>query len=114
MLDMSRDDATETMIRNLRRMMAAAGLNPHTLADRAGINPTGVYDILNGKARSPKLETVAKLAHALGTSVSGLIEDASEATLRSDLQAIALQLDHEEQERLLAIARALLDAQEKR
>lgn len=111
---MIRDDVTETLIGNLKRLMAAQGLNPHTLTAAAGTNPTAVYDILSGKSRSPKVETVAKLASALGTDVSTLIEEPGASALRSDLQAIARQLDHEEQERLLAIARALLDAQQRR
>lgn len=111
---MTRDDVTETLVRNIQRLMAAQGLNAHTLAQAAGTNPTAVYDIVKGKARSPKIETVAKLAAALGTSVSALIEEPSEAALRSDLSAVAQQLDQEDRDRLIEIARALLAAQARR
>lgn len=111
---MIRDDVTEILVRNLKRLMAAQGMNPHTLAAAARVNQTAVYDIVSGKSRSPKIETVAKLAAALGTTVSTLIEEPGASDLRSDLEAIVQRLAHEEQERLLTIAQALLDAQARR
>lgn len=108
---MSRDDATETLVRNLKRLMELRGMNPHELAANAGMNPTAVYDIISGKARSPKLESVAKLAAALSVSTSALIEDPAETALREDLETIFQRLGHEDQERVLMIANALLAGQ---
>jgi transcriptional regulator with XRE-family HTH domain len=108
---MMRDKLTETLIRNLQAFMAVRGLNAHELAARAGMNPTAVYDILSGKARSPKIETVAKLAGALGVAATTLIETPDEAILRAELHQVYDQLSPEEQQRLLTIAQALLSAQ---
>ena len=105
---MARDTVTETLVRNLQRLMELRGTNAHELAARSGINPTGVYDILSGKARSPKLETLAKLAAALHVSPSALIETPPESRLREDLEAIFHQLAPADQERILMIATALL------
>lgn len=105
---MARDDVTETLVRNLKRLMELRGVNAHELAAKAGLNPTAVYDIMSGKARSPKLETVAKLAAALSVSPSALIEPPATSQLRTDLDAIFQRLPAAEQERVLMIATALL------
>lgn len=108
MLLMVRDDLTEALVANLRSLMEARETNAHELAARANMNQTAVYDILSGKARSPKLETVKKLADALSVSVSALIEAPQAAGLRGDIQDVFDRLPEDEQRRLLAIARALL------
>lgn len=107
---MIRDDVTETLVRNLRRLMQSREINAHELAARAGMNPTAVYDILSGKARSPKLESVAKLAAALSVTPSALIEVPAASELRSDLEARFQKLAPEDQERVLMIATALWQA----
>lgn len=111
---MIRDDVTAVLLENLRALMAARGLNAHTLADAAGMNPTAVYDILSGKARSPKLETVAKLADALGVATTRLIEEPTENELQAELRDMFDRLKAEDQMRMLAIGRALLEAQQRK
>jgi transcriptional regulator with XRE-family HTH domain len=108
---MSRDETTETLVRNLKRLMDLRGIKAPELAARAGMNPTAVYDIISGKARSPKLETVAKLATALSVTTSALIEAPAETALRNDLETIFGRLSPEDQERVLMIATALLAGQ---
>lgn len=46
--------------------MAEAGVNKTALARRAGLNQHGVSDILDGTVKSPRLETLDKIAVALG------------------------------------------------
>jgi DNA-binding Xre family transcriptional regulator len=58
------------IVPNLRRLMAARGITARPLAKKAGLNETAVYDIMSGKVRSPRHDTLAKLAKALSVSVS--------------------------------------------
>ena len=60
---------------NIEAAMARRGINPAELARRAGTNSTGVYDILSGKSRSPRLDTIAKIASALSVPISALFEE---------------------------------------
>ena len=64
------------LVRNIERFMDERGANPASLAAMAGLNPTGVRDILLGKSQSPRHSTVEKIAEALGVSVYELITDA--------------------------------------
>jgi len=107
---MKRDDITETLVRNLKALMERRGLNAHELASRAGLNPTGVYDIISGKSRSPKVENVAKIAQALGVSAATLLQEPSDDALRDDILGMLAQLDRAEQERLLVTAQAWVAA----
>ena len=105
---MERDAITMTVARNLESLMEARQTNASEVARRAGINPTGVYDILSGKSRSPKIETLGKIAGALGVPIATLFEEAGEAELRSEIVALFAQLPPDERDRLLLIARAWL------
>ncbi|MGH6720204.1 MAG: XRE family transcriptional regulator [Alphaproteobacteria bacterium] len=53
--------------------MATAGLGQKALALKAGLNETAVRDILVGKSRHPRHDTVEKLAQALGCTVAELL-----------------------------------------
>jgi phage repressor protein C with HTH and peptisase S24 domain len=61
------------LARELERRMAAAGLGQKALALRAGLNETAVRDILIGKSRHPRHDTIEKLAKVLDTSVAELL-----------------------------------------
>lgn len=56
--------------RNIEALMEQKNLDAAKLARASGLNPTGIYDILKGKSRSPKIETIAKIAKGLGVPVS--------------------------------------------
>jgi transcriptional regulator with XRE-family HTH domain len=109
-VDMDRDDITAALVANIQALMLRRGLNAHELASRAGLNPTGVYDIISGKSRSPKVENVAKIAKALGVRASQLLEPPTDDALKADLLGAFAQLPAEDQERLLTTARAWLAA----
>lgn len=49
----------------LKEIMHARGLSAHATSAKAGLGASAVRDILSGKAKSSKLETVEKLAQAL-------------------------------------------------
>lgn len=103
---MERDNLTELMATNLRQAMLDKGTNAAELARSAGVNPTGVYDILSGKSRSPRLETVSKLARALGVPTLSLLESQNNETIKSQILHLFEQLGDDERERLIVTAEA--------
>ncbi len=74
--DQTPGDAADPIPRNLGRMIRDAGTNPSAVARRAGLNHTAARDILTGKVRNPTTRVLAKLADALGVSLSQLTGDA--------------------------------------
>lgn len=60
---------------NIRKVRKAHGLSQIELAERVGVAPITIRQYENGK-RSPKLETIAKLAQALDVSIVDLFPDA--------------------------------------
>lgn len=110
-LDMERDETTLNVARNIRAIMQAKKLSALALAKQANINPTGVYDILSGKSRSPKIETLGKIASALETPISRLFEDDAKAHHKEEITELFFLLSIEDRDRLMVIARALLAAQ---
>lgn len=108
---MERDDLTMLMAQNIQAEMAAKNLSAAALARKANINATGVYDILSGKSRSPRLETVVKIAAALEVSVPYLLEDHEDRNLRAEIEGLLALLPKVERERLVLTARAWVSAQ---
>lgn len=102
---MERNVITMVVARNLKALIEARQTNASDLARRAGLNPTGVYDILSGKSRSPKIETLGKIAGALAVPISLLFEEASDADLRSEIVSVFSRLSPRERDRLLVVAR---------
>ena len=62
------------LTREIRRRMELGGFNQKSLAGAAGLNETGVRDILVGKSQNPRHDTVQKLARALQCSMAELLE----------------------------------------
>ena len=56
----------------LRRRMVAGGFNQKSLARHAGLNETAVRDILKGRSRSPRIDTLEALSRALSCTVQEL------------------------------------------
>lgn len=61
--------------REIRRRMNALALSARELSKRAVLGESAVKEILNGKSRHPRSDTLAKLARALGCSVGDLTGD---------------------------------------
>lgn len=97
-----------TVAHNIEALMKAKGLNAHEVARRMGRNPTVVYDILSGKSRSPKIETLGKIATALGVPLPILFEDSPDEDLRAEMAALFAELSPTERQRLVQTARAWL------
>ncbi len=63
----------QPLVARLRAHMARKGLNPKTLAERAKVGRSFVYDILNGKSTNPTSSKLAAIAEQLGVSVNYLV-----------------------------------------
>ena len=61
------------LVARLRAHMLRKGLNPKTLAERANVGRSFVYDILNGKSTNPTSSKLAAIAEQLGVSVNYLV-----------------------------------------
>lgn len=61
--------------RHLRELMEKKGFNPRSLSLAAGLNPTAVRDMLEGRTISPRYDTARALANALGTTSAILMGD---------------------------------------
>ena len=98
---------------NIKRLMEERGLDAAKLARQSDINPTGIYDILSGKSRSPKVETIAKVARGLGVPIAAIFDEHWTAPRdeRSDLMALFEQMPEAQKELLLQTARAWLPGQ---
>lgn len=89
--------------------MTRKGTNSAEVARRAGINPTGVYDILSGKSRSPRLDTLNRIAVlGLGVPLASLLAEPTEDDLSQELIEAIGVLPHDDRRKILAMIRALL------
>lgn len=103
---MDRNEIVMLVARNIQAMIDRKQTNAAELARLAGINPTGVYDIMSGKSRSPRLDTIAKIAAALNVPVSTLFEEQGEADLRQAIIEAVTALSPAERQRILQTAQA--------
>lgn len=62
---------------NLRALMTARQLNPRSLSLKAGLNATAVRDMLEGRTRFPRYDTVMALAGALDVTPAELMSGIS-------------------------------------
>jgi transcriptional regulator with XRE-family HTH domain len=67
------DSLSETLKNNILRRMKVFGDTRRSLERRAGLKERAVASILDGTSRHPRIDTVAKIARALGSSVGELI-----------------------------------------
>ena len=56
----------------IERLAAAKGMHIDEVAEAAGISTPGLYLILTGATRSPRLATIKALAEALGVKLEKL------------------------------------------
>lgn len=83
MLDVARQ--TSTIGRTIKRYRDLRGLSQDELARRAGVSSVAMIE--SGKRETPGVDTVAKIAAALGVTVEQLVHDEAEmpAALREFL-----------------------------
>lgn len=68
---------------NVFRFRTAAGLTQTELAQRAGLRQPRIAEIERGDA-NPRLETVAKVAHALATEVADLMRNPADTSIGTE------------------------------
>ena len=66
------DISPMTLVAEIERRMREVGFNAKQLSEKAGLNPTYVRDVIEGKSRDPAIHKVAKIAAALGCSLPDL------------------------------------------
>ena len=100
---------TAVVAENIRLLMVKRDMNAAELRRAAGLNQTGVYDILEGRSKSPKVDTVAKIAKALGVNAFDLFSPPGALEERKALLAVFDRLPQAERDRLLLTATAWAD-----
>ena len=60
------------LTREIERRMKLLNLKPIALSTKAGLNRNAVQDILDGRSKNPRYDTLEKLAKALGCTVAEL------------------------------------------
>lgn len=103
---MERDELTMLLAANIQAQMDLRGTNAAQVARGAGVNATAVYDILSGKSRNPRLDTVHKIANFLNVTVQHLLREKSDDQLREEIANVLDSLPEAERHRLLITARA--------
>lgn len=94
--------------RNIEALMEDRGIDAAKLARASGLNPTGVYDILKGKSRSPKIETIGKIAKGLGVPISVIFSENPKATPQDDLLWVFERLPSDKRALLIQAAKSWL------
>lgn len=69
----STQNKNHQLISRLKTQMLRKGLNPKTLAARANVGRSFVYDILSGKSTNPTSAKISAIAEELGVSVQYLL-----------------------------------------
>lgn len=103
---MERDPLTMRVARNIEVIMEQLGTDAAKLARAAGLGPTSIYDIIKGRSRSPRLETLTKIADALGVPVGLLLEEKGDDDLKNEILALVASMSPDERQRTLVTIRA--------
>lgn len=92
---------------NIVTLAHERGLSMAALSKRARAGVTAVFDIVNGRIRSPKLETVAKIADALDVTVVDLLSEKRRSEAEQAILDALADLPEDEQRRMLAVVLAM-------
>lgn len=104
---MDRDELTMIVARNIEAIMERKGTNAAEVARRMGSNPTAVYDILSGKSRNPRLDTLHKIAvKGLGVPMTELLHQPMDATLDQELREAFAAMSPADRKRILGMVQA--------
>ncbi|MFZ2492092.1 MAG: helix-turn-helix transcriptional regulator, partial [Thermoanaerobaculia bacterium] len=104
--------AMERLEEECRRLMTARGIDDvATLAERAGVNRSHVYQVWKpGGDRRASVDTIARLAHALGVSIGTLLGERAPAAAHQRLIAMLETLSARERARFLELLGAVADS----
>ena len=85
------NNVNKPLVGRLKMAMLKKGLNPKTLAEKANVGRSFVYDILNGKSTNPTSTKLTAIAEQLNVSVqyllSGVITEGQDA--KNDIAEIS-------------------------
>lgn len=76
---MKKNEHESKWIERLRGLMESHALNPRSLSLKAGLNPTAVRDMLEGRVKYPRYDTVEALAKALDVTPAQLMSGETQA-----------------------------------
>jgi len=68
-------DISSTMIERLKTLISEKQTNPAALSKKAGLNTRAVTDIIEGRSKAPRIDTLRSLASALDVALSEIISD---------------------------------------
>lgn len=105
---MSEEHINMLVSKNIEALMSAKNTNALQLANKAGINKSAVYDIIAGRSRSPKIETIQKIAIALNVPISMIFSENMDQSVRQEIVYLFDALPENEQIRLIQTAKAWL------
>lgn len=100
-------DVNTTFRQSLERLMLEKDVNAPEIARRSGLNRRMVYDIIEGRSQSPKIDTVFKIAKALGVDPGQLLGFPPAVSLHPALAELLQQYPQSEQEQLAKALAAL-------
>lgn len=66
--------ADDILRRKIREGLERTGFSMRELSDRAGMNPTGLQQIMSGRSKNPRLDTLRRIAYVLGDDPRTYIE----------------------------------------
>ncbi len=75
---MKKTEQESPWICRLRDLMEAQNLNPRSLSLKAGLNPTAVRDMLEGRVKFPRYDTVEALGKVLHVTPARLMSGAQD------------------------------------
>lgn len=103
---MERDPTSQLMADNLSRLLVERKVSALQLASMCGLGRSTVYDIVAGRSQSAKVQTVAKLARALGVPITELLLTPDQLAAQTEMLRSYYLLPLEEQQRLARVVRA--------
>ncbi len=99
-------------IARLRSLMEANDFNPRSLSLKAGLNPTAVRDMLEGRVKYPRYDTVESLAKALNITPARLMSGETAGIKPQKTSGGAASLDDEDLNLLTEIIARLQETAE--
>lgn len=88
------EDIAATIARRCASLRGQRGLSLQDVADRAGLSKSHVWELEQGRARNPTVDTAARLARAFGVSIDYLIGVGTETPdLHPEALRIACEID---------------------
>ncbi len=79
-----KETTTPAWVKNMLALMDQHSFNPRSLSLRAGLNATAVRDMIEGRSRFPRYDTVQALADALSTTPALLMADGKSAKTKGE------------------------------